>query len=61
MSGIHDEIKQLKAVLNLQGVHLDVIAIADEIGKDCPKWADFMLRMKERAIYNNNEAKKFLT
>lgn len=53
--------EEYKAVLVLQGVHLDLISIADEVAKDCPKWADFILSMKERAIYNNNEARKLLT
>lgn len=47
-------------VLRRQGVHIDIVAAADEIAKDCPKWADFLNRLKCRAQENINAANKVL-
>lgn len=43
-------------IIRSQGVNLDIMALADEFAADCPKWADFIKRLKERASANNREA-----
>lgn len=51
---------EMLQVIRNQGVHIDVIAVADELAEACPQWAPFLANLKRRAEYNKMLADKVL-
>lgn len=52
--------EEMLNALRRQGVLIDIVAVADEIAADCPKWSDFILRLKKRAQENIYYANKII-